>query len=464
MPSSPGQIPIYGKILFIQDVVSLYLLVEIVHYVNLGYRPLDYSFTVAMIIVGIIAVSITGLAVGDLYSFNRNKTAFQMASGSLLSVLITSSIIASLLYLTKLTDLYSILWRGNLVYVLLLFALWSSIIRYISYLVVDKTKQPEVWLIIGSKAEEILFEDKSMNEARDHNLINLPVDDNKINDLELTINDHLVEIYLDNKEIYSSMVTGIIIEKIEELPDHLISQLMSLRLKGITIFDLASYFEFFYKRIPVLNVGPHQITTSEGYDLLYKGFQNKVKRTIDLVVSLFAILILLPFGSLIFLVVLFIQPGTVIYKQKRVGLNGVEFYLYKIRTMIENAETEGAQWSSPDDPRVTKIGRILRRTRVDEIPQLWNILKGDMSIVGPRPERKEFVNELEQLIPYYDLRLMVKPGLTGWAQVMFPYGSTREDARKKLDYDLYYLKHFTITFDLLIMFKTIRVVLTKSGI
>jgi len=167
---------------------------------------------------------------------------------------------------------------------------------------------------------------------------------------------------------------------------------------------------------------------------------------------------------LIFLVVLFIQPGTVIYKQKRVGLNGVEFYLYKIRTMIENAETEGAQWSSPDDPRVTKIGRILRRTRVDEIPQLWNILKGDMSIVGPRPERKEFVNELEQLIPYYDLRLMVKPGLTGWAQVMFPYGSTREDARKKLDYDLYYLKHFTITFDLLIMFKTIRVVLTKSGI
>ena len=349
-------------------------------------------------------------------------------------------------------------------YVLLLFALWSSIIRYISYLVVDKTKQPEVWLIIGSKAEEILFEDKSMNEARDHNLINLPVDDNKIIDLELTINDHLVEIYLDNKEIYSSMVTGIIIEKIEELPDHLISQLMSLRLKGITIFDTGNYFEFFYKRIPVLNVGPHQITTSEGYDLLYKGTHNKVKRTIDLVVSLFAILILLPFGGLIFLLVHYNQPGTVIYKQKRVGLNGVEFYLYKIRTMIENAETEGAQWSSPDDPRVTKIGRILRRTRVDEIPQLWNILKGDMSIVGPRPERKEFVNELEQLIPYYDLRLMVKPGLTGWAQVMFPYGSTREDARKKLDYDLYYLKHFTITFDLLIMFKTIRVVLTKSGI
>jgi exopolysaccharide biosynthesis polyprenyl glycosylphosphotransferase len=465
MPGSTRQIPLYGKTLFVQDVVSLYLLVEIVPDISIwGYNPVILTFIEVMIMAGIIAVTIIGLAVGDLYSFNRNKTAFQMASGSLLSVLITSSVIASLLYLTKLTDLYSILWRGNLVYVLLLFALWSSIIRYISYLVVDKTKQPEKWLVIGSKAEEILFEDKSMNEARDHNLINLPVDDNKINDLELTINDHLVEIYLDNKEIYSSMVTGIIIEKIEELPDHLISQLMSLRLKGITIFDLASYFEFFYKRIPVLNVGPHQITTSEGYDLLYKGTHNKVKRTIDLVVSLFAILILLPFGGLIFLLVHYNQPGTVIYKQKRVGLNGVEFYLYKIRTMIENAETEGAQWSSPDDPRVTKIGRILRRTRVDEIPQLWNILKGDMSIVGPRPERKEFVNELEQLIPYYDLRLMVKPGLTGWAQVMFPYGSTREDARKKLDYDLYYLKHFTITFDLLIMFKTIRVVLTKSGI
>jgi len=150
--------------------------------------------------------------------------------------------------------------------------------------------------------------------------------------------------------------------------------------------------------------------------------------------------------------------GPVFYSQTRTGLSGVTFRLYKFRTMVKDAEKSGPRWTKKDDPRITRVGRFLRSTRIDELPQLWNVLLGEMSFIGPRPERPDFNAELEAAIPYYDLRHLVKPGITGWAQVLYPYGASVEDAREKLQYDLYYIKNYSVMLDLVILIRTLRAV------
>jgi lipopolysaccharide/colanic/teichoic acid biosynthesis glycosyltransferase len=156
------------------------------------------------------------------------------------------------------------------------------------------------------------------------------------------------------------------------------------------------------------------------------------------------------------------SDGPVLYQQQRVGLNGRQFTLYKFRTMIEAAERNGHTWASVDDPRVTRFGRLLRRTRLDELPQLWNILLGQMAIIGPRPERPEFVEQLAARIPFYNERHLVKPGLSGWAQINYRYGASVDDARRKLQLDLWYIKHMSLELDLIILFRTLGTVFLGS--
>lgn len=157
------------------------------------------------------------------------------------------------------------------------------------------------------------------------------------------------------------------------------------------------------------------------------------------------------------------SPGSSIYRQTRVGEGGKTFTLYKFRSMRQDAEQTGAQWAGANDVRITRLGRFLRVTRLDELPQLINVIRGDMSFIGPRPERPEFTSMLEKQIPYYDSRYLVKPGITGWAQVLYPYGASVDDAREKLQYDLYYIKHYSLLLDIAIIFKTVRVVLLGRG-
>jgi lipopolysaccharide/colanic/teichoic acid biosynthesis glycosyltransferase len=180
-------------------------------------------------------------------------------------------------------------------------------------------------------------------------------------------------------------------------------------------------------------------------------------------VSFIVLMICLPFIPLIILAVRLSSPGPIFFSQTRVGYRGRLFTAYKFRTMRENAEAQGAVWAAKDDPRVTSIGRFMRSSRLDEIPQLWNVLRGDMAFVGPRPERPEFVQWLSQEIPYYDLRHMLRPGITGWAQVRFRYGASLEETKRKLEYDLYYIKHHSIGLDLLIMFETIKTIILRRG-
>jgi exopolysaccharide biosynthesis polyprenyl glycosylphosphotransferase len=188
------------------------------------------------------------------------------------------------------------------------------------------------------------------------------------------------------------------------------------------------------------------------------------RRFISIGVSLVGLILTAPLIPLIMLVIKLDSPGPVLYRQRRVGKGGRLFDVIKFRTMRQDAEAgNGPQWAGEHDPRVTRVGKFLRTSRLDEIPQLWCVLKGDMAFVGPRPERPEFVEWLSREIPYYGVRHIVRPGLTGWAQVRYKYGSTVQDAREKLQYDLFYIKNVSIGLDLLIMFQTIKTVLLRRG-
>ena len=175
------------------------------------------------------------------------------------------------------------------------------------------------------------------------------------------------------------------------------------------------------------------------------------------------LLILAPFLPFIALAIRLDSRGPIFYQQVRVGLGGRSFIVHKFRSMIPDAERDGAQWSQESDPRVTRVGRWLRKTRLDETPQLWNLLNGTMSLIGPRPERPEFVDDLAQLLPYYRIRHSIKPGITGWAQVCYRYDNSVDDAKRKLEYDLYYIKRRGPVLDILIFLRTIRVVLQMQG-
>jgi exopolysaccharide biosynthesis polyprenyl glycosylphosphotransferase len=234
-------------------------------------------------------------------------------------------------------------------------------------------------------------------------------------------------------------------------------------MKGVRIFDLTDFYERYFQKLPVLHLKDGWFALSHGFDLLHLNMQLRLKRIVDVSLALLTLLLTSPICILVAILIRMDSRGPVIYSQLRTGAHGKHFMLHKFRTMVSNAEENGAAWTRPDDDRITRVGWLLRKMRLDEIPQTWNVLKGDMSFIGPRPERPEFNDLLETNIPYFEMRYLVKPGITGWAQVMFPYGASVEDAREKLQYDLYYIKNYSLLLDLVIAVKTVRVILFGKG-
>ncbi len=241
-----------------------------------------------------------------------------------------------------------------------------------------------------------------------------------------------------------------------------VDELLELRLEGVKVEEATSWLEKINGRIEVENLNPSWLIFAEGFR--FSSFFRLIRRGLNFSVALLGLAVSLPLLPFIWLAVKLDSPGPVLYRQKRVGRGGVTFYCYKFRTMRQDAEADtGATWAADDDPRITRGGKILRMARLDEIPQLWCVLKGDMHFVGPRPERPEFVEWLSKEIPYYGVRHTVRPGITGWAQVQYKYGNTLEDAREKLQYDLFYIKNASVGLDLVILFQTIKIVLLGRG-
>ena len=241
-----------------------------------------------------------------------------------------------------------------------------------------------------------------------------------------------------------------------------VHDLLQLRLNGAKIEEATSWLEKMSGRIEVENLYPSWLIFAEGFR--FSTGRMFLRRIFSLFASAMLLLVVLPVIPFVLLAIKLDSKGPVLYRQKRVGRGGVTFYCYKFRTMRQDAEVDtGPTWAGDDDPRITRTGKFLRSSRLDEIPQLWCVLKGDMAFVGPRPERPEFVEWLTEGIPYYPVRHVVRPGITGWAQVKYKYGNTQEDAKQKLQYDLYYIKNGSLGLDLMIMFQTVKTVLLGRG-
>ncbi len=238
--------------------------------------------------------------------------------------------------------------------------------------------------------------------------------------------------------------------------------LLSLKCRGLQVQDGVDLYEAITGKVPIESIRLGWLLFSPGCHA--SRFHLAYKRGASILVSIAGLVLSLPLLPFIILAIKLTSPGPALYRQKRVGREGVVFYCYKFRTMRADAEADtGATWAADDDPRITRVGKFLRMSRLDEIPQLWNVLKGDMSLIGPRPERPEFTEVLSREIPYYQLRHTVRPGITGWAQIRYKYASSLDDAKEKLRYDLFYIKNMSVGLDLLVFFQTIKVILFSQG-
>jgi sugar transferase (PEP-CTERM system associated) len=241
-----------------------------------------------------------------------------------------------------------------------------------------------------------------------------------------------------------------------------LNDFLDCKLAGVPSCDALSFCERELGKIDITLLQPSWMLYSDGFK--YSKRRLMAKRLFDLILAATFFLVLWPFMLLTAIAVKLESPGPMLYHQVRVGLNGRHFRIYKFRSMRQDAEKNGAVWAKKNDSRVTKVGAFIRNTRLDELPQLYNVLAGSMSFVGPRPERPEFVTDLSQQIPFYDTRHKVKPGLMGWAQLKYPYGASVEDAKNKLQYDLYYTKNHSFLMDMLIMIQTVEIILLGKGV
>jgi sugar transferase (PEP-CTERM system associated) len=239
-------------------------------------------------------------------------------------------------------------------------------------------------------------------------------------------------------------------------------EILASKMRGIRVEDYPNFLERVTGKIPVHDLRPSWLIFSDGFSqgTLYR----RLKRVVDMVLAALLLVLAAPIMLAVWVAIRLESRGPAIFRQERLGRNGRPFVLLKFRSMALDAEqATGPVWAAQDDPRVTRVGRFIRKTRLDELPQLWNVLRGDMSFIGPRPERPHFIQALQEVVPYYAQRLSVPPGLTGWAQVRYPYGASVEDALEKLQYDLYYIKNMSLFLDLMIVLGTAQVVLFGRG-
>ena len=264
------------------------------------------------------------------------------------------------------------------------------------------------------------------------------------------------------ENLSETISTKYVVDRFHGQKSALLKALSNYQLRGFAVYSRLAWCEAVLQRFPSDLLSEEDLLEG-GFSVTRGTFQVRLKRAGDVVVAMTLLLVTSPLIFLSALLIKLSDRGPVFYSQVRTGLYGNPFRIWKLRTMRTDAEYEGPQWSSRSDPRVTNVGSLLRITRLDELPQLWCVLTGSMSLIGPRPERPEFDQQLSHKIPFYDLRHQIRPGLSGWAQVNYPYGASIEDSANKLSYDLYYLKNFSFLLDLLILFKTMRLVFTAQG-
>jgi sugar transferase (PEP-CTERM system associated) len=353
------------------------------------------------------------------------------------------------------------LWRSNSLYAIVLAFVSMYIARIIFSHMMDGEGFKRRVLVLGAGPRAKRVRDMAFRQGAAFTVVGHV----SMKDCESVIpsainRDHIDSLARHVTLLGASEVVLALEERRRALP---LDDLIRVKTTGVHVNEISTFLERETGRVDLDTVNPSFLIFSDGFSS-GRRLSSIAKRLFDIAVSLLLLVIAAPLIAITAVLIKLESKGPAFYKQERVGLYNQPFWLFKLRSMRQDAEVAGqAVWAAKNDPRVTRIGRFIRLTRIDELPQVWNVLKGDMSFVGPRPERPQFVADLETQLKYYAERHMVKPGITGWAQVNYPYGASLEDARHKLEYDLYYAKNYTPFLDVLIILQTLRVVLWPEG-
>lgn len=406
----------------------------------------------------------------DLYQFDARAKTMIKPLHALAAVAIATCVIVVLSYFFGAIEFTGILGRGVLIGAQAIFAFWTAWQRLWLNRWLRKASQRARWLVLGQDEYLKPFLQELTRSRLTGTYVCLTENGSGL-DAELGEKGPVTikregswsQLEVLVCEAALSDWAGIIVCAGSQLPEHLVEVLMNARLHGVRVIDLTDFYEENWLKVPVFYVQRSWFALSQGFQLLHNPIGLRLKRVLDLLMAFTLLLLTSPLVLLAALAVKLESPGPAIYRQTRVGQNGRLFTVYKIRSMRNDAEKSGARWATVKDHRVTRIGRFLRLTRIDELPQLCNVIFGDMSFIGPRPERPEFIEELEKAIPFYNLRHLLRPGITGWAQVMYRYGASVEDAVQKLQYELFYIKNYSIWLDFSIALKTVKVVLFGQG-
>jgi len=448
------------KLLFFggEGLYLLLSLVAVVVYRNGGDLLVLSDLTLWLRLLLIVMVCLLAFYYHDLYTFRAGFSYPEMTT-RLVQAMGGASILLGFLYFAVPT-----LLPGRWVFLssLLLFAFLSGLWRYAYCWVLRQGYWTRPVLVVGAGQ----FPKKILDALRDHPDCGYRVAGLALERMpeEWTAPNGMA-VFRSFDSLHSRVrelgVAAVIVAMDERRGSLPVGELLDCKVNGVPVLEGESFFEELTGRIMVEKINPSWLIFHEGFQkswLMLAG-----KRIIGMVFSASGLFLSLPVLLVTALGIRLESEGPVFFRQVRVGKGGRPFTLVKFRSMRVDAEVDGARWAGAADDRVTRIGRWIRRMRIDEIPQMWNVLRGDMNFVGPRPERPEFVGELREKIPYYDQRHSVKPGITGWAQINFPYGASVEDAKRKLEYDLYYIKHMSVLLDLYIILKTVKTILFREG-
>jgi len=446
---------IRSVLIFALDLFSIISIFSGVYYLRLSKLPDYYSPDLWLITTTFILV----LFISGTYFRERSTRLPSLPIRTFLICLLSGVICIGWVYLLGPSKFSEYFGRGILPVATVFCGISTTWARYVINRLAHRQERVSELLYVGYSNSGAAF----LNELSNHSEVRTVTICTEKNVLSTEFKDYSVDQNRLTELLTESNWQTVIIDPSREINEKEKKRLLSLRMRGTPVLSLADFYEKFWFMIPVQNISDDWFLRSQGFSMLGSPISLRVKRLIDLTLSCTLLIISIPiifiFGTLVKLT----SKGPIFFSQTRVGLKNKSFTIYKIRTMTLDAETDGAQWAKKNDPRITKLGSFLRKTRIDELPQCWNVLIGDMSFIGPRPERPEFTQELSKKIPYYDLRHLVKPGISGWAQVIFPYGASEEDSLKKLQYELYYIKNQSLLLDLNIMIRTLFTVFQRSG-
>lgn len=446
--------------LVVLDIAGVLVIFNLNHRLITGAFAPDLLLTWKLVIV--VSLGFLYNYLMDLYTFDSILSQLGMLERSFIAMLLTGLTVALAVYLIGPEFIGGFVGRGVLASSLIMVWIWSLSCRYLLNNWFKRQRQQIAWVLLANgDIHQFVQHFRSLYQLEGLLVLCAPGEAPKTFDDDAIV---AAGDWNDLDELLAERhVSGIIVAAPEQTPEDMIERLMAIRIGGVRIYTLSDFYEHFLSRLPVYHMNQQWLAMAHGFELIHNPIGLRFKRYIDVFIAIVGGLLALPLMIGTALAIFFTSGPPILYRQVRTGENGQPFNLLKFRTMILDAEVDGAQFTAEDDPRITPIGRVIRQFRLDELPQLWNVLKGEMSLIGPRPERPEFIARLQEDIPWYNLRHIVKPGITGWAQVMYGYGDSAADAAEKLQYDLFYIKNYSLILDISILVRSIKVILFGAG-